>query len=52
LRIPEELEEGRDEFEQDEFRCLNINVSVPLGHPSTMELLPVLIWIHGKVSFT
>ncbi|BFZ61681.1 hypothetical protein YB2330_002754 [Saitoella coloradoensis] len=36
------------ELEQDEFGCLNINVSVPTGTSSTTKgLLPVLLFIHG-----
>ena len=27
LRIPEVLDGGKDEVKQDEFRCLNLNVS-------------------------
>lgn len=48
LRIPEEL--GERQEGQDEFRCLNVNVSLPSGQSTTKELLPVLIWIHGKTT--
>jgi carboxylesterase type B len=44
------LDEGQ-EVEQDEFRCLNLNVSLPDGLSSRKELLPVLIWIHGKALY-
>jgi carboxylesterase type B len=48
LRIPEILDEGEEEVKQDEFECLNLNVSVPARTTSTKDLLPVLIWIHGE----
>lgn len=50
LRIPEELGKKQEEG-QDEFRCLNVNVSLPSGQSTTKELLPVLIWIHGKTQY-
>ncbi|OBT53622.1 hypothetical protein VE04_05340 [Pseudogymnoascus sp. 24MN13] len=47
LRIPEILDKGQEEVKQDEFECLNLNVSVPARTTSTKDLLPVLMWIHG-----
>jgi carboxylesterase type B len=52
LCLPEYFEEIQAEIEQDEFRCLNLNVSVPAGQSSKKDLLPVLIWIHGKLFCT
>lgn len=47
FRIPETEEQYLEEVEQDEFRCLNLNVSLPAEH-AAMAHLPVLVWIHGK----
>lgn len=52
LRLPEILEESQKEVKQDEFECLNLNVSVPARTTSTKDLLPVLIWIHGETLST
>ncbi|RDW92367.1 carboxylic ester hydrolase-9 [Coleophoma crateriformis] len=47
LRVPKNLKEDDETtFPQDEFNCLNINVSVPAGKKDS-NLLPVLLWIHG-----
>ena len=50
LRIPSSLDEDQEKFEEDEFHCLNINVSLPAEFNPTNGLLPVLIWIHGTLS--
>ncbi|TFK99878.1 Alpha/Beta hydrolase protein [Pterulicium gracile] len=33
-------------MQQDEFECLNMNITCPAGVPTT-PLLPVMVWIHG-----
>ncbi|KAI5803015.1 Alpha/Beta hydrolase protein [Geopyxis carbonaria] len=35
-----------DSFRQDEFKCLNLNISVPSKLPNS-EKVPVLVYIHG-----
>ncbi|KAL3426644.1 carboxylesterase [Phlyctema vagabunda] len=48
LRIPKDLTEGEAPAqEEDEFRCLNLNVSIPSERQDSKSLLPVLLWIHG-----
>ncbi|KAH8811611.1 carboxylesterase [Xylogone sp. PMI_703] len=49
LRIPDLPGESPNpqRFEADEFKCLNLNVSVPAGEGRGNGLLPVLIWIYG-----
>ncbi|CAG8360535.1 unnamed protein product [Penicillium salamii] len=45
LRIPEDF---RIEPEaEDEFECLNLEVTCPASSSATGELLPVIVWIHG-----
>lgn len=44
LRIPEDFE-IKEEVE-DEFECLNLDVTVPADVPSGQKL-PVLVWIYG-----
>jgi carboxylesterase type B len=34
----------RQVFKQDEFECLNLNITCPAGHHPQ---LPVMVWIHG-----
>jgi carboxylesterase type B len=35
-------------LEQDEFKCCNLNVSVPTGHSKDgTKGLPVMVWFHG-----
>lgn len=48
LRIPEILDKDQEELKQDEFECLNLDVSVPARTTYTKYMLPVLIWIHGE----
>ncbi|KAH8171318.1 carboxylesterase family protein [Sarocladium implicatum] len=46
LRLPPSIQ--TPSIEEDEFRCLNLNVSCPAPTESIYEnLLPVLVWIHG-----
>lgn len=45
LRIPEDFE-IKEEVE-DEFDCLNLDVTVPADVPSGQKL-PVLVWIYGE----
>jgi hypothetical protein len=52
LRIPEALDEGQEEIEQDEFKCLNLNISIPVVEDPAKTLLPVLLWIHGKCALS
>jgi carboxylesterase type B len=33
-------------FKQDEFECLNLNITCPADHHSESRL-PVMVWIHG-----
>lgn len=33
--------------DEDEFKCLNLNVSRPATATVSEGLLPVLMWIHG-----
>lgn len=44
LRIPEDFE--IKEEAEDEFECLNLDVTVPANVPSGQKL-PVLVWIYG-----
>lgn len=48
LRLPDE-DNTAFELEQDEFNCLNLNVSVPDEIGPTSRL-PVFVWIHGRSS--
>ncbi|KAG2137422.1 Alpha/Beta hydrolase protein [Suillus bovinus] len=36
----------RQVFKQDEFECLNLNITCPAGHHRTSQV-PVMVWIHG-----
>ena len=48
LRIPEEMQ--GQEVREDEFECLNLDVTMPvscINDASQSEALPVLVWIHG-----
>lgn len=45
LRLPKKYGSHKEKV-QDEFHCLNLNVSVPVTDSD--KLLPVLIWIHGR----
>ncbi|KAF4469114.1 carotenoid oxygenase [Fusarium albosuccineum] len=46
LRLPEKF--SNPKIDQDEFRCLNLNVSRPKDSDiADKGLLPVLVWIHG-----
>ena len=48
LRIPEEIQ--GQEVREDEFDCLNLDVTMPVSYindASQGEALPVLVWIHG-----
>lgn len=47
LRIPESVRSQEPCLEYDEFRCLNLDVTVP-GTPK--RNMPVMIWIHGELS--
>ncbi|KAL1624017.1 hypothetical protein SLS56_007999 [Neofusicoccum ribis] len=44
LRLPEEVEMPRDE--EDEFECLNLDVTIPAIADKRNGLLPVMVWIH------
>ena len=44
LRIPEDVKAQEPPVSQDEFECLNLDITVPSVSKSGM---PVLIWIHG-----
>ena len=44
LRIPEEYQLAEEE--EDEFECLNLDVTVP-ANVSDETPLPVLVWIYG-----
>ena len=46
LRIPEDFK--INEEVEDEFECLNLDVTVPANVPSGQKL-PVLIWIYGEL---
>ncbi|KAL1646875.1 hypothetical protein SLS58_003010 [Diplodia intermedia] len=49
LRLPEDVELPRER--EDEFECLNLDVSVPAAKVEGRkrgELLPVMVWIHGE----
>jgi hypothetical protein len=35
-------------LKQDEFECLNLNITCPAGLPP-LSRLPVMLWIHGLV---
>jgi carboxylesterase type B len=35
------------DLEQDEFRCANLNVTVPMGKETRSGGLPVMVWFHG-----
>ena len=40
-------------LEENEFKCLNLNITCPptgSGRPIEGNLLPVMIWIHGRFS--
>jgi carboxylesterase type B len=41
-----ESDTPRQVFKQDEFECLNLNITCPAGHHSESRL-PVMVWIHG-----
>ena len=45
LRIPEDFEIQSER--EDEFECLNLDVTCPSPRGSREKLLPVVIWIHG-----
>jgi carboxylesterase type B len=47
LRIPETNQSEEPLVPQDEFECLNLDVSLPKERAPKM---PVLIWIHGEVN--
>lgn len=34
-------------FVQDEFKCCNLNISVPTGQRKDGKGLPVMVWFHG-----
>jgi para-nitrobenzyl esterase len=34
-------------LEMDEFRCANLNVSIPTGERKSKDGLPVMVWFHG-----
>lgn len=36
----------RQIFKQDEFECLNLNITCPAGHRRESQV-PVMVWIHG-----
>lgn len=36
----------RQVFKQDEFDCLNLNITCPAGHDRESQI-PVMVWIHG-----
>lgn len=36
----------RQVFKQDEFDCLNLNITCPAGHDRGSQI-PVMVWIHG-----
>ena len=38
----------RQVLAQDEFDCLNLNITAP-AHQSSLSRLPVMIWVHGLV---
>ncbi len=48
----------RPDVQEDEFKCLNLNITVPvdalpkLGHGEKQPLLPVMVWVHGYVKST
>lgn len=44
-----ESEIPRQVFKQDEFECLNLNVTCP-GQLKPGSRLPVMLWIHGYVT--
>lgn len=47
LRAPEGEEIFYDD-DEDEFKCLNLDVTVPKGEGRKKgDLLPVLVWVHG-----
>jgi len=48
LRIPDSLNQGFS-LSQDEFSCLNLNVTLPDSRiiAEAGKLLPVVLWIHG-----
>jgi hypothetical protein len=49
LRIPEDFE--IEEEVEDEFECLNLDVTIPADDVSSGQKLPVLVWIYGGFQF-
>lgn len=43
---PQEI--PQQELKQDEFECLNLNITCPAGL-TPLSRLPVMLWIHGLV---
>ena len=41
-------ETPQQELKQDEFECLNLNITCPAGL-KPLSRLPVMLWIHGLV---
>jgi hypothetical protein len=50
LRIPEDFE-IQDEPE-DEFECLNLDITAPVNASASEKPLPVLIWIYGVIAYS
>lgn len=44
LRIPESVKALERQVRQDEFDCLNLDITMPANATTK---LPVMIWIHG-----
>lgn len=47
LRLPEGVEIPKDE--EDEFECLNLDVTTPAIGDRRHGPLPVMVWIHGEL---
>lgn len=50
LKIPPEERRGF-EVPEDEFACLNLDITMPSSYTNdtqSKEPLPVLVWIHGE----
>ncbi|EKG19359.1 Carboxylesterase type B [Macrophomina phaseolina MS6] len=45
LRLPEDVDIPKDE--EDEFECLNLDVTMPAMADKRKGTLPVMVWIHG-----
>jgi carboxylesterase type B len=47
IGVPDDLVPEQN-FKQDEFECLNLNITCPAGL-TPQSRLPVMLWVHGYV---